>query len=202
MTLPLRLGLFGGTFDPPHNGHVRLARAARAQLHLDQVLWIVAADPPHKRDQAISPVEKRLALVEAAVRTDPAFELSRVDVERPGPHYSADAVPIIARQHPGAQLVFLMGGDSLRDLPTWSRPLKLLEYCTLGVVRRPGAVIDLATLEIQIPGLTDKVAFIDLPPLDIASQRVRLRAQRGEPLADLVPPAVADVIMFYQLYRA
>src|SRR5690349_17867493 len=103
----MRLGLFGGTFDPPHNGHLHLAAAAHDQLALDRVLWIVTADPPHK-DDSISPVDVRLALVAAAIAGQPAFEISRVEIDRPGPHFAADTVALLAKQFPAANLIYLM----------------------------------------------------------------------------------------------
>lgn len=196
-----RLGVFGGTFDPPHLGHLRLAQAARAQLRLDRVLWVLTPDPPHKLGQRLSPAADRLALVQAALTDEPAFELSRVDLDRPGPHWAADTVRLLAEAYPGAELVYLMGGDSLRDLPRWGRPLEFLSYCTLGVLRRPGAVIDLAALEAVLPGLTAKVAFVDAPPLTIASHVLRERARIGATLAGLVPEAVARLIQARGLYR-
>jgi nicotinate-nucleotide adenylyltransferase len=197
----MRLGILGGTFDPPHNGHLRLAQAAREQLRLDKVLWVLTADPPHKQGQVISPIADRLALVQAALAGEPACELSRVDIDRPGPHWAADTVRLLARQYPGAQLIYLMGGDSLRDLPTWGRPLEFLAHCSLGVLRRPGDAIDLAELERVLPGVSAKVAFVDAPPLDIASNEIRARIRAGEPLADLVPEAVAHIIIERGLYR-
>lgn len=196
-----RLGVFGGTFDPPHNGHLALARAARAQLGLERVLWVLTPDPPHKRGRAISPVADRLALLEAALAGEPAAALSRVDLDRPGPHWAADTVALLARQFPQAQLVYLMGGDSLRDLPRWGRPLEFLAHCTLGVLRRPGAIIALADLEQALPGITARVEFVDAPPVDIASHDLRRRVRAGETLAGLVPDAVARLIRERRLYR-
>ncbi len=196
----MRLGLFGGTFDPPHNGHLRLAAAARHQLALDRVLWIVTADPPHK-DDSISPVDDRLALVAAAIAGQPGFEISRVEIDRPGPHYAADTVALLAAQHPTDDLVYLMGGDSLHDLPTWDRPLALLANCTLGVLNRPGNQVDLAALEAALPGLTQRVAFINEPLLPISASDVRRRVAAGLSVAGLVPPAVAALIAALRLYR-
>lgn len=200
----MRLGLFGGTFDPPHYGHLRLAQAARHQLHLDKVLWIVTADPPHKQRTPISPIADRLAMVLAMLADAPSNELSRVDIDRPGPHYSVDTVALLAQQFPAAELIFLMGGDSLRDLPTWHRPLDLLTYCSLGVLRRPDDSIDaalLVQLEHTLPGLSAKVAFVEAPPLDIASHELRQRVRADASLAGLVPEAVASVIRERHLYR-
>ncbi len=196
----MRLGIFGGTFDPPHLGHLRLAQAARRQLQLDKVLWVLTATPPHKQGQPLAPVADRLALVEAAIAGEPAYALSRVDIDRPGPHLAADTVALLAGQFPGDQLVYLVGGDSLHDLPRWVRPADLLTHCTLGVLRRPGDAVELAALERVLPGLTPKVRFIDFPPVDIASHAIRSRVRAGLPLAGLVPEAVAAQIAARRLY--
>jgi nicotinate-nucleotide adenylyltransferase len=197
----MRLGILGGTFDPPHNGHLRLARLAREQLQLRRVLWVLTADPPHKQHQVILPLADRLALVQAALADEPAFELSRVDIDRPGPHWAADTVRLLAQRFPDSKLIYLMGGDSLRDLPTWGRPLEFLSYCTLGVLRRPGDTIDLEALERVLPGVSARVAFVEAPPSDIASNDIRARARAGQSLSDLVPEAVAALILKRGLYR-
>ena len=200
----MRLGLFGGTFDPPHYGHLGLAQAARQQLRLDKVLWILTADPPHKQGNPISPIADRLAMVLAMLADLPSDELSRVDIDRPGPHYSVDTVALLAQHFPAAELIFIMGGDSLRDLPTWHRPLDFLKVCSLGVLRRPGDSIDstlLARLEDALPGLSAKVAFVEAPPLDIASNELRQRVRAGVSLAGLVPEAVAAIIRERNLYQ-
>ncbi|MCC7360854.1 MAG: nicotinate (nicotinamide) nucleotide adenylyltransferase [Anaerolineales bacterium] len=196
----MRLGLFGGTFDPPHLGHLALAAAARDQLALDRVLWIVTADPPHK-DDSISPIDQRLALVAAAIAGHPHFELSRIEIDRPGPHFAADTARLLSAQRPADDLIYLMGGDSLRDLPTWGRPRELLAHCTLGVLRRPGDHVDLAALEASLPGLSQRVAFIDMPRVPISASAVRDRVAAGLPIAGLVPPLVAELIRTFGLYR-
>jgi nicotinate-nucleotide adenylyltransferase len=191
----------GGTFDPPHYGHLHLAQAAQEQLGLRRVLWIIAADPPHKQDREITPVADRLELVAAAIEALPGHAISRVDIDRPGPHWAADTVALLAAKHPDDQLYFLMGGDSLRDLPTWGRPREFLTHTRLGVLRRPGAAIDLGALEAALPGLSQRVEFIDAPRLDISAHSVRQRAAAGESLAGFVPPAVAELIEQRGLYR-
>ena len=197
----MRLGVFGGTFDPPHNGHLALAHAARLQIALDEVLWVVTADPPHKRGLAISPAANRLDLVQAAIDGQPGMQLSRVDVDRPGPQWAADTVRLLSGVNPGAELIYLMGGDSLRDLPNWGRPRDLLQYASLGVLRRPGAVVDLETLEEALPGISDRITFVSAPRLAISSHDVRERVRAGLPIDDLVPPRVAAAIEARGLYR-
>jgi nicotinate-nucleotide adenylyltransferase len=196
------LGIFGGTFDPPHNGHLALAKAAFTQLNLDTVLWVITADPPHKRGSVISPAADRLALVKAAIAGQPGMAVSRVDMDRPGPQWTADTVRLLAEAEPEAELVYLMGGDSLRDLPNWGRPEELLSYASLGVLRRPGAKIDLSALEQVLPGLAGRVDFVSAPRLDISSHEIRKRARDGLAIDHLVPPKVARLIEERGLYRA
>jgi nicotinate-nucleotide adenylyltransferase len=197
----MRIGIFGGTFDPPHWGHRHLVEAARTQLKLDKVLWVLTADPPHKKNRPLSPVADRLAMVEALIAEEPAYEISRVDIDRPGPHWAADTVTLLAQQFRSHQLVFLMGGDSLRDLPTWGRPLEFLAHCSLGVLRRPNDAIDLAKLEGLLPGITSKVEFVRATPLEVASHTIRQRVRAGQSLAGLVPEAVIRIIQGRRLYQ-
>lgn len=196
------LALFGGTFDPPHLGHLALCHAARDRLGPDRLLWILTPDPPHKRGRPLTTLPHRLAMVELALQGEP-FELSRVDIERPAPHYALDTVRILAEQNPGADLLYLMGSDSLNDLPTWHRPADLLAALRyLGVMRRPGETPDLPTLEQVLPGLTAKVRFVDAPPVEISSTDIRQRVRSGEPFEHLLPPAVARYIHEHHLYRS
>ena len=111
-----RLGIFGGTFDPPHVGHLILAMEAYDQLKLDRVLWVLAPNPPHKLGKKITDLDIRIEMVKAAINSDPMFEFSRVDIDRPGPHFVLDTMRILHEQKPDDELVFLMGGDSLHDL--------------------------------------------------------------------------------------
>lgn len=200
--MPQLIGIFGGTFDPPHLGHLALAAAARGQLGLDRLLWVLTPDPPHKQGQVITPLEHRLAMVKLALAGHPEFELSTVEIDRPGLHYTLDTVRILAEQNPAAGLVFLMGGDSLRDLPTWHRPADIVSALhTLGVMRRPGDRIDLPALEAVIPGITAKVRFVDAPPVEIAASEIRSRVAAGQPFQQFVPPEVYNYIQNRQLYR-
>ncbi len=197
-----RLGIFGGSFDPPHIGHLILASEALDQLGLSKVLWVLTPDPPHKRGQALTPLALRLEMVRAAIEDNPAFELSRVEIDRPGPHFAYETVRLLARQHPDAELVYLIGGDSLRDLPAWRDPQALLaEVASLGVLRRPRARINLDRLETQIPGLSAKVEFIDAPQLEISSSQVRRRAAEGGPFRYYLPERVYRIICEHHLYR-
>ncbi|HVO42042.1 MAG TPA: nicotinate-nucleotide adenylyltransferase [Aggregatilineales bacterium] len=191
-------GVLGGTFDPPHIGHLILAEIATDTLNLDRVLFVPAGDPPHKAAQ--TSIVHRVAMVEAAIRDNAHFALSRVDTERPGPHYSVDMLRLLRQKLRGRELFFLIGGDSLHDLPTWHDPAGLIVQARLGVLRRPDATFDLAELEAQIPGLERQITFIDGPMISISATLLRTRAQKGLSLRYLVPDAVAAYITAQKLY--
>ncbi len=197
-----RIGIFGGTFDPPHVGHLILADEALSQLGLDRLLWVLTPNPPHKRDQQLTPLDLRLEMLEAVIRDDRRFELSRVEMDRPGPHFAVDTVHLLAEQMPGAELVYLIGGDSLHDLPTWHEPHQFLAALSaLGVMRRPGDAIDLATLEADLPGIEHKVKFIEAPLLEIASHQIRDRIMAGSGYRYYLPPQIYQIIEREYLYR-
>lgn len=198
----MKIGVFGGTFDPPHLGHLILAMEACGQLKLDRLLWVVTPDPPHKTGQSISPVEVRIKLIKAAIDADPTFEISKVDLELPAPQYAVDTIRELQKEFPAARLVYLMGGDSLHDLPEWHHPKLLIDLVeTLGVMRRPGDNIDVSELEKHLPGLQAKIAFVDAPLLEISSRQIRHRAENGEPFRYYLPQAVYDMILSMNLYR-
>lgn len=198
----MRIGIFGGTFDPPHVGHLILAAEARDQLQLDHVLWVITPDPPHKTKRKVSPLAIRLALVQAAASKDPGFQISRVEIDRPGPHYSADTVQILARENPGAELFYLMGGDSLHDLPDWKRPREFIDCLAgIGVMRRPQDFIDLPQLERTLPGIIAKVHFVNTPLLEISSTSIRERIANGRHFQYFLPPEVFDLVQSKELYR-
>jgi len=199
---PERIGVFGGTFDPPHLGHLILAAEAHYQLGLDKVLWVLTPDPPHKRDPRPTAWPKRAAMVLAAIGDNPVFELSTVDIERPGPHYAVDTMRLLRAQNPHAQWIYLMGGDALHGLPTWHRVREFLDLCDeLGVMRRPGDEIDLTVVEACLPGVVAKVRFVNAPLLQIAARELRERAEKGAPIRYYLPEAVYALIREWQLYR-
>ena len=198
-----RVGIFGGTFDPPHLGHLILASEANSQLDLDRMLWVLTAMPPHKLGMTISPLDDRLAMLKLALQDEPAFQLSTVDMDRPGPHYTSDTLKLLADDYPGAQLVLILGGDSLHDLPSWHNPMDLIASCSeIGVMRRPVDSIDLSALEKKLPGLTSKVSFVDAPLLEIASHEIRERVLEGRPFRYFVLPSVYNYILRHHLYQA
>jgi nicotinate-nucleotide adenylyltransferase len=199
----MRLGIFGGTFDPPHLGHLILAAEARSQLQLDRLLWVLTPYPPHKQNQSVSSLEQRLALVEAALAPDISFDLSRVEIDRPGPHYAADTIELLIQEYPDAGIYYLIGGDSLHDLPTWHEPQRFLgQIAGLGVMRRPGDYINPTVLERALPGIDHKLLMIHAPLMEISSSELRQRIASGKPFRYYLPPAVYDLIVERGYYRS
>jgi len=197
-----RMGVFGGTFDPPHLGHLILASECRWQLKLTRLLWVLTPQSPHKLDQSITPMHDRLEMVRRAIADEPAFELSTIEFERPAPQYMVDTLEILQKKNPGAEMVLLMGADSLRSLDTWHRPEDLVAVShEIGVMRRPGESIQLAELESILPGVTAKVRFVDAPLLQISSREIRHRIAQGSDFRYYLPTAVYEYIQTHNLYR-
>jgi nicotinate-nucleotide adenylyltransferase len=195
-----RLGIYGGTFDPLHFAHLILAEEAHFHLDLDRVLWVLTPDPPHKKGR-ITPVKHRLDMLVSEIASNADFELSNVDLERPGPYYAVDTVIMLRRQHPNAHLVYLMGGDSLHDLPGWHRPRDFVTACdAIGVLRRPGDEVDMTDLEGKLPGLSAKVRFVEAPSLDISGTFIRQRIVASQPFRYYVPLSVYQLIQERNLY--
>ena len=197
----MRLGVFGGTFDPPHLAHLLLAEQAREQLALDTVLWVPAGDPWRKAGRAVTAADDRAAMVELAIDGNPAFEVSRIEIERDGPTYSDETLAALREERLDAELFLLLGADALEDLPNWHEPQRLIELATLGVAARGGGRPDDRTLDALLPGLSRRVAWIDLPRLDISATELRRRAAEGRSLRYSVPPAVEGYIREHKLYR-
>ena len=198
----MRIGLFGGTFDPPHVGHLILAEECRTQLQLDLLLWAVTDNPPHKRYANVSPVEERVKLVEIAIQGNPAFQLSRIDIDRPGPHYAIDTMNLLRLEYPNSQLFYLMGGDSLHDLPTWLRPQDFLRTCDgIGVMRRHEDGVDLESLEKVLPGISKKVNVVEAPILEISSKQIRQRITEGMAYRYYLRDAVYQAILDLGFYK-
>jgi len=196
-----RLGILGGTFDPIHHGHLVAAQEAWHQLGLDRVLFVPAGAPPHKPRRPISAAEQRLRMVELAIAGHPAFAASRVDLDRPGPCYTADMLRLLRTEWgPEPAFYFIEGTDSLADILTWYRPQQVLELADLAVVGRPGASVDLARLEVVLPGLAARIHWVQMPWLDISSSDLRARVREGRPISYLVPPAVEGYIREQRLY--
>jgi nicotinate-nucleotide adenylyltransferase len=200
MKMP-RVGYFGGTIDPPHLGHLILASEAAFQLELDRVRWILTPDPPHKNKRPITPVSSRLEMLEKTLEAWPEFEISRVDLDREPPHYAADTVGLLHLENPGEELIYLIGEDSLRDLPEWVEPGRFLTVVDqLAVAPRPHVSVDLIKLENQLPGICRKVKYLADVMIEISSRDIRGRVSSSQPYRHFLPPGVADYIQNYKLY--
>lgn len=197
-----RLGIFGGTFDPPHLAHLILADEAIYQLDLDRVLWVLTPISPLKPDQWISPWRLRLELLETALSSNPAFEVSRVDIDRSPPHYTYETIQILSRIYSTYELVYLMGADSLNDFPIWNKPEQILAACdTIGVMARPGEKIDMETLNRSLPGIKSKISWIDTPLVEISASAIREKIKLGEPGKYYLPSGVYELIQKLGLYQ-
>ena len=198
-----RMGILGGTFDPPQLGHLILAEYSRETLHMDHILFVPVADHPVKQGEMRLPIKHRLAMLRLAVSDNPHFSISRVDIDREGPHYSADTVNVIREQFPEAELYFVMGGDNLRTLPTWKRAQDLYRCCRLAVMKRADEDIAPSMHDDVLPGLSQKVDIVDVPLLSLwlSSTYVTERLRDDLSVRYLVPDAVLDYIADYDLYR-
>jgi len=196
-----RIGVFGGTFDPPHYGHLVIAQEAYARLGLAKVLFVPAGQPPHKPGRAISPPEDRVAMVERAIAGNRAFELCRVDLDRPGPSYTADMLALLQAQlGPAAELYLIVGMDSLADFASWHEPARIISLCRLVAVTRPGYAADPAALERVIPGCSERIILLEAPRLDISATELQRRVAAGLPIRYQVPESVRTYIRRRRLY--
>lgn len=197
-----RIGLFGGTFDPPHIGHLILTGEAAIQFQLDRLLWVLTPEPPHKLEDPITPLAHRLSMLQSMIAHNPVFELSRLEMDRPGPHYTVDTVRLLAKLEPDARIILLMGGDSLADLPGWRfAPDLVASVSEIGVMRRPGNHVNLDALESKLPGLVEKLRFIESLLQPVSSRELRRRILAGEMYRYYVTPDVYDYIESNRLYR-
>lgn len=198
-----RIGILGGTFDPPQMGHLILAEYSREMLHMDHILFVPVADHPVKKGRTRLPIAHRLAMLQRAIHDNPCFSISRVDIDRPGPHYSADTVKIIQAQHPQALLYFVMGGDNLRSLPTWKRAQDLYRGCRLAVMKRADENIAPTMHDDILPGLSAQVDIVDVPMLSmwLSSTYIAERLRKNLSVRYLIPDNVLEYIAHHQLYR-
>jgi nicotinate-nucleotide adenylyltransferase len=197
----MRIGILGGTFDPPHIGHQILAAEAMEQLKLDQVFWLPTPFPPHKKLNKITPVKHRLKMVELTIDGDPGFILSRVDIDRKPPHYAVDTLVLLHNQSPDDEFYYLMGLDSLNDLHTWHRPDDFINQCQgIGVMLRQGDMIETSKLENQILGIKTKIYYLMTPIIEISASDIRLRVGSRKQFRYFVPEKVYRYIIKNQLY--
>ncbi len=200
------LGILGGTFDPIHIAHLAIAEAAREALGLERVLFVPAGVPVHKSGRPVSPAEDRVAMVVAAIADNPAFALSRAEVDRPGPSYAVDTLEALAAEARAGgdepDLIFILSSEAYAGLPTWHRPGRILELCRMAVVPRPGsAPIDPVAMARLVPGADRRTTVIDGPTLAVSGSTIRSRVAAGRSIRYLVPDAVIAYIGDHGLYR-
>ncbi len=195
-------GVFGGTFDPPHMGHLVLAEAARSELGLSEVVFMPAGQPPHKTG-GVTAAHHRVEMVRHAIAPNGRFALSMQEAQRQGPNYTVDTMRRL-REAWGdtVEIFFIMGLDSLINLPLWREPAELLGLVRLAVVARPGYHIDMVSLERALPGASDRVLFVPAPLIGISSTAIRQRASAGDSIRYLVPRRVETYIYEHGLYDA
>lgn len=198
-----RIGVLGGTFDPIHIGHLALAEAADEALALEQVLFVPAGSPPHKQGRRITSPHHRQRMTELAIAGNEHFALSTVDLTRSGPSYTVDTLRLLAAKYEGAELFFIIGGDSLLDLPTWYHPEEILQLAYLAAAERPG--FSLEDVAAKLGGLYQqfghRICLFHAPLLDISSSMLRERLRSGRSVRYLVPDAVLDYIKQNNLYQ-
>jgi nicotinate-nucleotide adenylyltransferase len=201
---PVRIGVFGGAFDPPHNAHVALAEAALAQLSLDELRIFPTGQAWHKARGLTAPAH-RLAMAERAFGPLPRVVVDPREVQRPGPTYTLDTLHELQRENPSAQLVLIMGADQAAALPRWHGWLEILSIAIISIAHRLESAVSSARFDPQtLPGLPAGARFemLDLPPMNTSATDIRARAARGDDITRLVPPAVARYIDRHHLYRS
>lgn len=198
----MRVGIYGGVFNPPHHGHLVAAQEAHRQLELDLVVWVPVGDAPHRTVEDDPGAEARFTMVEMATAVDERFRVSRIELEREGPSYTADTLRELRAREPGADLFLILGGDQGLALPDWHEPEVVLELATVAVFER--AASGREAIEQALAGLRggDRVVFLEMPRIDISSTLVRRRAAAREPIRYLVPDKVAHFIGGQSLYGA
>ncbi len=206
-TIAGSVGILGGTFDPIHLGHLAIAEEVRETLGLERVLFVPAAMPPHKPNRTLAPAEHRVAMVELAIADNPAFELSRLEVDRPGPSYAVDTLEALVAGIRAAgrepDYTFIVSGEAFAELPTWREPGRLLELCRMAVVPRAGRRgPGREWLAERFPGQEGRVTFLDGPNLALSASAIRDRVAKGRSIRYLVPAAVIAYIGDHGLYTS
>jgi nicotinate-nucleotide adenylyltransferase len=200
---PLRIGVLGGTFDPPHVGHLWLGTLAADAMALDRVLFMPAAQPPHKAEERVSRATDRLLMTRLAIAADPTFELTAIEMERPGPSYTIDTVTELHELYGSEVMLYLvMAADSLEQIDTWREPDRLLDRIEWIVGPRPGAPHpERAALEARFGANASRIHLLEGPSLDVSSSEIRRRVAAGHAIRYLVPRGVEELIVDRGLYR-
>jgi nicotinate-nucleotide adenylyltransferase len=189
-----RVGILGGTFDPPHNGHIGIAQAALKEFRLDRVIFVPACVPPHKMKRCVAPAEDRFKMLQLAINGHEKFEISRIELDRPGPSYTADTLTEFRKTYPYDELFLLIGADNIAEIESWHEPDRIVGLAKIAAANRPNFTASGA--------YTDRVVAFKMPPADISSTVIRKRVKTGLPITDLVPPGVEDYIIEHRLYRS
>ncbi len=199
----MRIGVYGGSFDPLHYGHLILAEQSREQAGLDEVWFIPAARPPHKLDVPPSSFEHRVAMLQLALAGYPRFRIDALEAERAGPSYTADTLDELHRRHPRNEWFYLLGSDSVPDLPKWHEPARIVARASLVVMERNGSPTpgstEVAKL-IGVPATQLRMQTIDVPLIDLASRDIRQRIAAGHSIRFMVPESVENYIQQHGLY--
>jgi len=201
------IGVMGGTFDPIHIGHLAIAEEAREVLGLERILFVPAAQPPHRPADSVTAAGDRAAMVALAIEGNPTFELSRIELDRPGPSYTSDTLDALAAAERAAgrvpDLTFILSAETLRDLPSWHAPEHLVDTSRIAVVPREGyPAPDRAWLRAAFPDRVDRFDLLEGPRLGLSSTSIRARVAAGRSIRYLVPAAVAAYVHEHGLYRA
>jgi nicotinate-nucleotide adenylyltransferase len=195
----MRVGILGGTFDPVHIAHLRLAEEAREALRLDEVLFVPAGDPWRKSDTPVTAAEHRLAMLRLAVEGNDDFGISDIELRRDGPSYTAETLAALAGERLDDEFWFIMGTDALADLPNWHEPERIVEHAILAVAPREAQEANVAAL--NIPGIAGRIETFPMTRLEISATEVRARVAAGRSIRYLVPEAVAAYIAEHGLYK-
>ena len=198
----MKVGILGGTFNPVHNGHIVVAEETLAHLGLEEVIFVPAGQPWMKDDSPVLEAEHRVQMIRLAIASYPRFKLSTIEIERAGPSYTVDTmIELQAQPGDGRELFFILGWDSLEQLPQWQQVDRLIQLCHLVAVPRPGySAPDLPALEAAVPGLSKRLLLLDRPEIDISASEIRSRVAGGLSIDHMVPPSVEKYIRANNLY--
>jgi len=200
----MRVGVFGGTFDPIHLGHLAVARSIQSTLNLDKVIFVPAGQPWLKAGTLVSSVKDRVEMLRLALARRRAFELSTIEADKTGPSYTVDTIEKLKKQlGSNADLFFLLGSDALMDIAKWKEPQRLVRLCQLVAFARPGfGLPTMEALETAVPGVSQRVVFLEVPQVNIRATDIRRRVAEGRSVQRLVPRAVERYILEHGLYKA
>jgi nicotinate-nucleotide adenylyltransferase len=196
----MRLGILGGTFDPIHYGHLFLAEETRARFRLDGVVFVPNGNPPHKNAGAVTPAAHRYALTQLAIRDNPAFRCSPMEMRRAGPAYTVETLTQLHAENPGAELFYITGVDAIAEILTWRRPEEVIRLATFIAAARPGFTLEMLQNRLP-PAYLDRILPMDSPMLNISSTEIRRRLRRNLPVRYLLPDAALEYICEHGLYR-